>query len=71
MYAQMVKTDSSRLKTLDEMSPEERAFQERIDRGEKIEPKEWMPEGRAACPFGNRGAVARGELDHPRADAGA
>ena len=45
MYAQMVKTDSSRLKTLDEMSPEERAFQERIDRGEKIEPKEWMPEG--------------------------
>jgi hypothetical protein len=21
------------------------AFQERIDRGEKIEPKEWMPEG--------------------------
>ena len=27
------------------MSPEERAFQERIDRGEKIEPKEWMPEG--------------------------
>ncbi|MDM7256005.1 MAG: 1,2-phenylacetyl-CoA epoxidase subunit A [Paracoccus sp. (in: a-proteobacteria)] len=44
MYAQMVKTDSNKVKTLEEMSPEERAFQERIDRGEKIEPKEWMPE---------------------------
>jgi len=45
MYAQMIKTDSDRLKALSEMSPEERAFQERVDRGEKIEPKEWMPEG--------------------------
>ena len=44
MYAQMVKTDSDKVKQLSEMSPEERAFQERIDRGEKIEPKEWMPE---------------------------
>jgi ring-1,2-phenylacetyl-CoA epoxidase subunit PaaA len=44
MYAQMVKTDSDTVKTLDEMSPEERAFQQRIDRNEKIEPKEWMPE---------------------------
>jgi ring-1,2-phenylacetyl-CoA epoxidase subunit PaaA len=44
MYAQMVKTDADRVKRLDEMSPEERAFQERVDRGEKIEPKEWMPD---------------------------
>ena len=44
MYAQMVKTDSNKVKALDEMSPQERTFQERIDRGEKIEPKEWMPE---------------------------
>ena len=44
MYAQMVKTDSDRVKAMAEMSPEERAFQERIDRGEKIEPKDWMPE---------------------------
>ncbi|TPE51917.1 1,2-phenylacetyl-CoA epoxidase subunit PaaA [Amaricoccus solimangrovi] len=43
MYAQLVQTDG--LKKPEEMSPEERAFQERIDRGEKIEPKEWMPEG--------------------------
>ena len=45
MYAQMVKTDSDRVKNLTEMSAEERAFQERIDRGEKIEPKDYMPEG--------------------------
>jgi ring-1,2-phenylacetyl-CoA epoxidase subunit PaaA len=44
MYAQMVKTDSSRVASLDEMSPQDRAFQERIDRGEKIEPKDYMPE---------------------------
>ena len=43
MYAQLVQTDG--LKKPEEMSPEERAFQERIDRNEKIEPKEWMPEG--------------------------
>jgi len=43
MYAQMVKTEAVR--PLDEQSPQERAFQQRIDRGEKIEPKEWMPEG--------------------------
>lgn len=45
MYAQMVKSDGKGVRTLDEMSPEERAFQERIDAGERIEPKEWMPEG--------------------------
>lgn len=44
MYAQMVQTDGKGVKSLDEMSAQERAFQERIDRGEKIEPKEWMPE---------------------------
>ena len=44
MYAQMVKTDAKSVKTADEMSEAERAFQARIDRGEKIEPKEWMPE---------------------------
>jgi len=42
MYAQLVKT--SRVKAAEDMSEEERAFQARIDRGEKIEPKEWMPE---------------------------
>jgi ring-1,2-phenylacetyl-CoA epoxidase subunit PaaA len=44
MYAQMVTTDASRVKGVEELSPEERAFQERIDHGEKIEPKDYMPE---------------------------
>ncbi len=39
MYAQLVKTDGP------DDSPEAQAFQARIDRGEKIEPKEWMPDG--------------------------
>ncbi|MCX2722774.1 1,2-phenylacetyl-CoA epoxidase subunit PaaA [Roseibium salinum] len=45
MYAQMVKTDASGLRDISEMSEEERAFQERIDRGDKIEPNDWMPDG--------------------------
>ena len=45
MYAQLVKSTGKQVKSRDEMSPEERAFQERIDNGEKIEPKDWMPEG--------------------------
>ncbi|MGH1367111.1 MAG: 1,2-phenylacetyl-CoA epoxidase subunit PaaA [Maritimibacter sp.] len=44
MYAQLVKSTGS-LKSREEMSPEEAAFQDRIDRGEKVEPKDWMPDG--------------------------
>jgi ring-1,2-phenylacetyl-CoA epoxidase subunit PaaA len=44
MYAQMVKTDAKRVRSPEEMSEQERHFQARIDRGEKIEPKDWMPE---------------------------
>jgi len=43
MYAQMVKTSGA--KAPEELSPEERHFQARIDADEKIEPKDWMPEG--------------------------
>ena len=45
MYAQMIKSTGKGIKSLDEMEPEERAFQERIDAGGKIEPKDWMPDG--------------------------
>lgn len=45
MYAQQVKTGASRVKSLDEMDPQERAFQERVDADVKIEPKDWMPDG--------------------------
>ncbi|WKD28013.1 1,2-phenylacetyl-CoA epoxidase subunit A [Halomonas sp. KG2] len=44
MYAQLVETGSNKLKTLDEMGPEERQFQERINDEIKIEPKNWMPD---------------------------
>ncbi|MFA3918513.1 1,2-phenylacetyl-CoA epoxidase subunit PaaA [Ruegeria hyattellae] len=45
MYAQMVKSTGQGVTPRDKMTPEERAFQERIDRGDKIEPKDWMPDG--------------------------
>ena len=44
MYAQMVKTGLEQVQSREEMSPEERAFQDRIDADIKIEPKDWMPE---------------------------
>lgn len=44
MYAQMVETGAKHVKTLDEMTPEERAFQDKIDAEIKIEPKNWMPD---------------------------
>ena len=45
MYAQRVKSTGKGLKALEDMEPNERAFQERINAGAKIEPKDWMPEG--------------------------
>lgn len=39
MYAQLVKSEA------DDNSAEAQAFQARIDAGEKIEPKDWMPTG--------------------------
>ncbi|MBI3524884.1 MAG: 1,2-phenylacetyl-CoA epoxidase subunit A [Betaproteobacteria bacterium] len=44
MYAQLVETGAKAVKTLDQMEPQERAFQERINAGIKTEPKDWMPE---------------------------
>jgi ring-1,2-phenylacetyl-CoA epoxidase subunit PaaA len=45
MYAQEVKSTGEPVKAPTDMSPEERAFQARIDAGVRIEPKDWMPEG--------------------------
>ena len=45
MYAQEVKSTGKGVKSLEEMDPEERAFQEKIEADIKIEPKDWMPEG--------------------------
>ena len=44
MYAQMVDTGIERVRGTGELSPEERRFQERVDVGVKIEPKDYMPE---------------------------
>ncbi len=45
MYAQMVKSTGKGLIARDEMTAEDRTFQDRIDAGEKIEPKDYMPDG--------------------------
>lgn len=45
MYAQMVKSDGKGVRALEDMEPVERAFQEKVNAGERIEPKDWMPEG--------------------------
>ena len=45
MYAQMVDTGVTSLSAADELSPEERAFEQRIDADIKIEPSDWMTEG--------------------------
>lgn len=45
MYAQMVEGTGKGVKSLEEMDSLERVFQEKINTGEKIEPKDWMPEG--------------------------
>ena len=44
MYAQLVETGLKQVRTAADMSPEEQAFQARIDDGVKIEAKDWMPD---------------------------
>src|SRR5436305_12460922 len=44
MYAQMVDTGLAKLREAKDMSPEEAAFQARVDADVKIEAKDWMPE---------------------------
>jgi ring-1,2-phenylacetyl-CoA epoxidase subunit PaaA len=40
----MVETGAQSLRAVNELSPQEQAFQARIDAGVKIEPKDWMPD---------------------------
>src|SRR5512142_2835631 len=44
MYAQMVDTGVKKVQDVTDMTPEEQAFQARIDADIKIEPKDWMPD---------------------------
>lgn len=59
MYAQMVKSEGT---AAAEMSPEERAFQDRIDRGERIEPRDWMPDGYRKTLVRQMGQHAHSEI---------
>ena len=45
MYAQIVDTGVASLRAVEELSPEEQAFQQRIDADIKVEPRDWMTEG--------------------------
>jgi ring-1,2-phenylacetyl-CoA epoxidase subunit PaaA len=62
MYAQMVKTAGTGVKTPDEMTAQERDFQARIDRNEKIEPRDWMPDDYRATLIRQIGQHAHSEI---------
>ncbi len=62
MYAQMVKTARSGVKPRDEMSEDERAFQDKIDAGIKIEPRDWMPDDYRATLIRMMGQHAHSEV---------
>jgi len=44
MYAQLVETGLKNIQGREDMTPDEQAFQQRIDDGIKIEAKDWMPD---------------------------
>jgi len=56
MYAQMVKSEAA------DESAEAKAFQARIDAGEKIEPKDWMPDGYRKTLIRQMGQHAHSEI---------
>ena len=62
MYAQLVKTAGAGVKTREEMSDEEKNFQDRVDRDEKIEPKDWMPDDYRATLIRQIGQHAHSEI---------
>ena len=62
MYAQMIKTASTGVKPREQMTPEEASFQDRIDAGEKIEPRDWMPEDYRATLIRQIGQHAHSEV---------
>jgi len=62
MYAQMVKTASSGVKAVADMTEEERVFQDKIDRDIKIEPRDWMPDDYRATLIRQIGQHAHSEV---------
>ncbi|TDK43819.1 1,2-phenylacetyl-CoA epoxidase subunit PaaA [Antarcticimicrobium luteum] len=62
MYAQMIKTAGTGVKSPEEMTEEERKFQARVDANEKIEPKDWMPDDYRATLIRQIGQHAHSEI---------
>ena len=62
MYAQEVKSTGVKPKSLNSMSAKEKAFQDKIDRGQRIEPKDWMPEGYRRTLLRQMGQHAHSEI---------
>ena len=62
MYAQLIKTARSGIKSRDEMSEQERAFQDKIDADIKIEPRDWMPDDYRATLIRQIGQHAHSEV---------
>ena len=61
MYAQMVKSTGA-VKSRGDMDQKEAAFQDRIEAGEKIEPKDWMPDEYRATLVRQIGQHAHSEI---------
>jgi len=62
MYAQMIKTARSGIKPREEMTDQERDFQDKIDRDIKIEPRDWMPDDYRATLIRQIGQHAHSEV---------
>ncbi|MEM7091265.1 MAG: Phenylacetic acid catabolic protein, partial [Pseudomonadota bacterium] len=62
MYAQMVKSSGTGVKSRAEMTEQERAFQDKIDADIKIEPRDWMPEEYRATLIRQIGQHAHSEI---------
>jgi ring-1,2-phenylacetyl-CoA epoxidase subunit PaaA len=62
MYAQMIKTARPGVHKREDMSPEERAFQDKIDADIKIEPRDWMPDDYRATLIRQIGQHAHSEV---------
>ncbi|MAX74550.1 1,2-phenylacetyl-CoA epoxidase subunit PaaA [Alterinioella nitratireducens] len=62
MYAQMVKTAGTGIKSREDMTDQERDFQDKIDADIKIEPRDWMPDDYRATLIRQIGQHAHSEI---------
>ncbi|MGB0968213.1 MAG: 1,2-phenylacetyl-CoA epoxidase subunit PaaA [Halocynthiibacter sp.] len=62
MYAQMVKSAGTGVKSREEMTDQERDFQDKIDADIKIEPRDWMPDDYRATLIRQMGQHAHSEI---------